>query len=138
MSAKSAFGNLKESLYQSEYIKSKKKYSIYCRNKHFDNKNLFMRTYLNKIQNNKTNLVVGQYTKSDLKDICVITLGHPPSTYCVPDSETPCCIHNVPINTSSTTPFYLAQTIDPLGELFGSTPCGELNYVKYMVPNLDV
>ena len=25
------------------------------------------------------------------------------------------------------------KTIDPLGELFGASQCGELNYTKYMV-----
>lgn len=30
---------------------------------------------------------------------------------------------------------YLRYNIDPSGNLFGNSPCGLYNYVKYMVPN---
>lgn len=150
MSAKSTFGTLKDSLYQGDYINKKKSQTVSCdknaicnRLNYYDNyetRYLFnLGYYLHNSQVNHTNLVIGQYTKSNLKNVCVVSLGAPPSKYC--SSINPCnpcqTTDQVPIDTSSTaTSFYLGQTIDPLGELFGASQCGELNYTKYMVPNL--
>lgn len=36
-----------------------------------------------------------------------------------------------PINECE--PFYYNKVIDPLGEMFGTSQCGELNYTRYMV-----
>ena len=35
----------------------------------------------------------------------------------------------------SLTPLYNYYTIDPQGQLFGNSPCGQLNYVNYMQPS---
>ena len=63
--------------------------------------------------------------------------GPPPSIPC--DSINDCNICNeddiVKIDANSQVPFYFYYTIDPLGELFGKTPCGILNYTNYMVFN---
>jgi hypothetical protein len=39
----------------------------------------------------------------------------------------------IPINQLNEIPFYINYTIDPYGQLFGNSQCGELNYTKYMV-----
>ena len=43
------------------------------------------------------------------------------------------CLSPCPINVATATkPFYFTNTIDPLGQLFGNTQWGELNYTHYM------
>ena len=153
ISAKPTFGTLKENLYQSDYINRKKAKNIYCtapklcnrllKSDSYDKINLFKLSYYlerrNVIPVNKDNLIIGQYTKLNLDNVCTVSNGPPPSKYC--SYEDPCnpCQDNSPviIDTSSTSnPFYWGHTIDPLGELFGSSQCGELNYTKYMVLNI--
>ena len=121
--AKPSFGTLKENLYQSDYINRKK----------------------NKCNTilpiNKSNLIVGQYTKLNLYDVCTVSNGFPPSNPCEFNNECNPCYDSgeeaiVKIDgTSTTIQFNLKYTIDPLGELFGKTPCGILNYTNYMVFN---
>jgi hypothetical protein len=158
ISAKPTFGTLKENLYQSDYINRIKGKNIYCNNVNrcnkFINSNSYDKLYsfnlgryavgLEKnsvLPVNKTNLVIGQYTKLNLDNVCTVANGPPPTDYC--SYENPCnpCQNNtsVIIDTSTTSlPFYWGKTIDPLGELFGSSQCGELNYTKYMVLNLPI
>ncbi len=153
--AKPTFGTLKENLYQSDYINRKKGKNTYCSNAKRCNKLINSNSYANinsfnlgryalglkkcKILNeNKTELVIGQYTKVNLNNVCIVSNGPPPSKHC--SSENPCdpCQNNtsVIINPSLDEPsFYLGHTIDPLGELFGSSQCGELNYTDYMILN---
>ena len=151
--AKPTFGTLKQNLYQSDYINRKKGKNIYCTNPNRCNKLINSNSYANLnsfnlgryalglekcnlLPVNKTELVIGQYTKLNLDNVCTVSNGPPPSEYC--SSENPCnpCQNNtsVIINPStSTVPFYWGHTIDPLGELFGSSQCGQLNYTNYMV-----
>ena len=151
--AKPTFGTIKEKIYQSDYIQRKKGKIIYCGSPALCNNLRVSESYdkrcvynvgrysygLNKcglIPTNKYNLVMGQYTKSNLKDICVVSLGAPPTKYCSYDNPCdPCQTTNqVPIDTTSSAPaFYTVNTIDPLGELFGNSQCGILNYTDYMV-----
>lgn len=155
ISAKPTFGTLKENLYQSDYINRKKEKNTNCTNPNRCYKLLNTNSYVNHnsfnlgcyaqglekcniLPINKTNLVIGQYSKLNLHNVCTISNGPPPTNYC--SSANPCdpCQDNtsVTINPSiNANPFYLGHTIDPLGELFGSSQCGELNYTKYMVPN---
>ena len=121
ISAKSTFGTLQQELYQSDYINRKK------------NKcNTILPV-------NKSNLIVGQYTKLNLYNVCTLSNGFPPSNPCEFNNDcNPCQTEDVvKINASSTdpNPFNFKYTIDPLGELFGKTPCGILNYTNYMVFN---
>ena len=120
ISAKPTFGTLREELNQSDYINRKKNK---CCN--------------NNLPVNKSNLIVGQYTKLNLYNVCTVSNGPPPSMPC--DSINDCNICNeddiVKIDANSQVPFYFYYTIDPLGELFGKTPCGILNYTNYMVFN---
>jgi len=60
----------------------------------------------------KNDLVVGQYLKMNLNGVTTVS-----SNTIVPTKKIP---------------FYESNTIDPIGELFGNTQCGELNYTKYL------
>ncbi len=116
------FGTIRENLYQSDYIIRKKKRINYCKkNKLHCVPNL--ETF------NKSNLIYGQYSASNLQNVCTVSKGPPPTK---PDSK-PCQAAGVIINQTETTPFYWNYTIDPLGELFGRSQCGELNYTQYMI-----
>lgn len=120
--AKPTFGTLKENLYQSDYINHKKSKNICRNNSH----------RCNIVNINTTNLIIGQYSKLNLDNVCTVSNGAPPSKYC--SSENPCdpCQNNTSVVIESTNPFYWENTIDPLGELFGFSQCGELNYTKYL------
>ena len=119
--AKPTFGKFKENISYSDYINIKK--GIYC-------KHSFLPL-------NKSNLIAGQYTSLDLKNICTISEINPMIQPSPCSSSLPCepCQNNNPViiqPNTSTIPFYYNYQIDPLGELFGKTQCGELNYKNYM------
>lgn len=152
ISAKPTFGTLKENLYQSDYINRKKRILTICNSNikcngqyivpSYNTINLFNlgrhslgldecnKSYINK---DKTNLIAGQYTIQNLSNVCTVSVidqnKQPPSYDYNP------CQNSVIIidpNNTSTNPFYFTNQIDPLGELFGRTQCGELNYTNYM------
>jgi hypothetical protein len=149
ISAKPTFGSLRENIYQSDYINRKKGLLMYCNSQSTCNKSKVSSSYnninsfnlgrslvkCNILPVNKSNLIIGQYSKTNLTDVCSISKGPPPNTQC--SSEIPCnpCQNNLPvtINETSTVPLYFDYTIDPLGELFGKSQCGELNYINYIV-----
>jgi hypothetical protein len=155
ISAKPTFGTLKENLYQSDYINRKKGKYIYCTTPKLCNRlaksdsyariNSFKLGYYalglekcNIMSVNKSNLIIGQYTKLNLNNVCTVSNGPPPSKYC--SSENPCnpCQNNTSViidTSSSSNPFYWEHTIDPLGELFGTSQCDELNFTKHVVLN---
>lgn len=153
--AKATFGTLKENLYQSDYINRKKSKLAYCRTPSCCNKikisnsyeginlyNLGRYTHSLKTCNifpiNKGNLIIGQYSKLNLNNVCTISNGTPPTKPCSNDNPCNPCQNNTPVQidpNSATEPFYWEKTIDPLGELFGASQCGELNYTQYMVFN---
>jgi hypothetical protein len=116
MSAKAAFGTLNKNMYQSDYLKMKKKgvtMDCNCRfyyHNNQNNNNTFFST-------NKYNLIIGQYTEMNLKN--VVTVNNITSSPVI-------------INPSDSNPFYYTNTIDPYGQLFGNSPCGILNYVQYI------
>jgi len=147
--AKPTFGTLRENLYQSDYLERKKGKLIYCNNrsicsklriaKDYDQYNLFnLGKYARSLETcniipiNKGNLVIGQYTKLNLNNVCTV----------IPINNTPCNLINfcppcltketVIVDPTSTVPFYESYYIDPLGELFGNSQCGEQNYTSYM------
>ena len=154
--AKPAFGTLKENLYQSDYLNRKKAKYAYCRTpSSYCNKIKKSNSYAlinsynlgrysrnletcNIIPVNKGNLIISQYAKLNLSNVCTVSHGPPPITPC--SMTTPCdpCQDNNPvlINQESSDPFYWDATIDPNGELFGASQCGELNYTQDMVFNL--
>jgi hypothetical protein len=155
ISAKPTFGTLKENLYQSDYLNRKKAKYAYCRTPSSCNKIKIANSYAlinsynlgrhsrnletcNIIPVNKGNLIISQFAKLNLSNVCTVSYGHPPITPCT--NDTPCdpCQDNTPVvvDQNSLTPFYLNATIDPNGELFGASQCGELNYTQDMVFNL--
>ena len=153
ITAKPTFGTLKENLYQSDYLNRKKAKYAYCRTPSSCNKIKIANSYAlinsynlgryshnletcNIIPVNKGNLIIGQFAKLNLSNVCTVSSGPPPITPCT--NDTPCnpCQDNTSVVVdpkTSTEPFYWNATIDPLGELFGASQCGELNYTKYMV-----
>lgn len=155
ISAKPAFGTLKQNISQSDYINRKKGVITFCKSPStcqkiypstsYDRINSFnLGKYtlrLNKcniIPINKSNLIIGQYTKENLMEVCTIQNLSP---YTKPEPcgyDAPCnpCQNNNPIAINTTTDvFYQKYQIDPLGELFGKTQCGELNYTHYIMFN---
>ena len=74
---------------------------------------------------NRSNLLYGLHSKLNLTDICTVS----------PLSSSACSSPDtiIIINPSvDSTPFYCKYQIDKLGELFGNTPCGVLNYTRYL------
>lgn len=155
--AKPTFGTLRENLYQSDYLNRKKAKYAYCRTPSYCNKIKIANSYdlinsyklgrysrnletCNIIPINKGNLIMGQYTKLNLKNVCTVSNGTPPTRPCGTGTvDLPCdpCQDNTPVylKTDADVPFYFNKTIDPLGELFGSSQCGELNYTGHMFLN---
>ena len=122
------FGTIRENLYQSDYINRKKRRINWCNVTPCCKKNkLYCKHNLNNF--NKSNLIYGQYSALNLQNVCTVSKGPPPTE---PYTK-PCKNADVTIDEADLTPFYAKYTIDPLGELFGRTQCGELNYTHYMV-----
>jgi len=61
----------------------------------------------------KNDLVVGQYLKMNLNGVTTVS-------------------SNSIVAPTKKIPFYESNNIDPIGELFGNTQCGELNYTSYL------
>lgn len=148
ISAKPTFGTLRENLYQSDYINRKKGVITFCNSPSrcqrikfapsYNIRNSFnIGRYTRSLDNcnilpvNKSNLIIGQYTKMNLTDICTVQNINPTIP---PEPDNPC--QNTPSITidpnNSTNPFYWTYQIDPSGQLFGKSQCGELNYTHYM------
>ena len=146
--AKPTFGTLNQVVYQGDYIKNKKAKLIYCdnRNKYNCNKltkasNYNMKQiyssgrYLNAVKNgcilpfNKADLIAGQYTKMNLKNVCTVINGSP----CVQIDSCTGCLTAATIDINSSEPFNQTNTIDPVGSLFGKSACGTNNFTRYMV-----
>jgi hypothetical protein len=169
ISAKPTFGHLRENLYQSDYLNKKKSLLIFCNSNSFCNKmkqadsykqvNLYNNAsrYISSINNgnlyNKSNLVAGQYSALNLKDVCIAVPSAPEysnpgywskNDTCVPCLNTNAAVNNIKINVNSfgdyidnvsgnVMPFYHFNNIDPEGQLFGNSHCEELNFTTYMV-----
>ena len=147
--AKPAFGTLTQVVYQGDYITNKKSKLFYCLNRdkticnklakasNYGQYNQFYKgRYLNALDKgcilpfDKTNLIAGQYSKMNLNSVCTVIDGHP----CSQIGSCPGCEAGASINaTTATEPFYQTNTIDPVGHLFGNTPCGTNNFTHYMV-----
>jgi len=155
ISAKPTFGTLKSDLNQGDYINRKKGLITFCKGPAYCNKLQKSSSYsniysfntgryarglhnCNVLPINKSNLIIGQYTKLNITDICTVS-GISPNYQPAPcDADHPCnpCQNpdSISINpTTASKPFYQSYQIDSLGELFGRSQCGELNYTNYMV-----
>jgi hypothetical protein len=138
ISAKPTFGSNAPIIYQSDYINTKKRK---CNmNKVYDFSSYELKNahlYYNNYLVNKSNLISGQYTKLNLNNICVNSNIFPYFKPVPCSTDYPCnpCQNNNPViinPINATIPFYQTNINDPLGELFGKTQCGELNYTQYM------
>lgn len=146
--AKPTFGTLTQVNFQGDYITNKKAKLAFCNgnNKKGCNKNnkvssysqynLFNQgRYLDALDRgcilpfDKTNLITGLYSKMDLKGVCTVIHGNP----CSQIDSCSGCLSGAQIIASSPGAFYLTKTIDPLGSLFGKSPCGINNFTRYMV-----
>ena len=95
--------------------------------------------------------MAGLYSIVNLTNVCVSVPLAPefsnpsywlPNDRCVPCLDTNLAVNNTKINVNSygdyidpsgnSIPFYQVNTIDPEGQLFGNTECGQLNFVRYM------
>ena len=124
LSGKPAFGTFSQQLVQSDYI-NRKKIRQTCNKL---NPNDFCKNNCNNlIPINKSNLIMGQYSKLDLDGVCTIIYSPPCNT-----SGCNQLCPNIPIASDGFTPFYAVYTIDPNGSLFGKSQCGSLNYTHYM------
>ena len=143
ISAKPTFGTLQENLSQSDYINRKKSINLFLKKQSIykDNKvtpsydiinsvNLgFRLNTLNSFYNNKNNLISSQHTKENLKNVCTVSYND-----FAPLGEEKYCQDDIPIIIepgSASSAFYNDYIIDPLGQLFGKSQCGELNYTEY-------
>ena len=129
--AKPAFGTIRPLLYQDDYLALKKKtalfakpvYNNYTNKSHLDYETYYLSRYNRLLRSavNPANLIYNLYSVENLKG--VTSVGTNP--YGTPATK---------INPAST-PFYQYYRIDPNGQLFGNSQCGELNFVNYMQPN---
>jgi len=146
--AKPTFGSLNTNAFsfQSDYITLKKSRIAYCSSSDICGKSINMPSYnqMNLFNNgrritfnylannhlvpfNKSNLVAGLYSKMDLKNVCTLINGFP----CNNIETCTACTNAVSVNTASTVPLNWTNTIDPVGALFGKTPCGIQNFTNY-------
>ena len=156
ISAKPTFGTLRPEFYQSDYLNRKKGQYSFCKTHVYSNKLKIATSYSNlylfkkRLQNynilpiNKSNLIIGQYTKFNINNICTVSdINYEPAPCGTSSDSIPCnpCQKNNPVIIDNTVltnteldskPFYFKYQIDPIGELFGKSQCGELNYVHYM------
>ncbi len=150
ISAKPTFGNTIPPAYQSDLTTHKKFQQLYCASslpcKKVIQTNNYSELYLFKSKNtpsccqyfpvSKTNLVAGQYTLLNLTNVCTASkqIKTNPVIPFVCDTPVKMLVDpSTGIWNSGTTSFYQDVSIDPNGELFGNTQCGELNYTEYMV-----
>jgi hypothetical protein len=131
LSGKPAFGTLRQQLDQSDYINRKKGLYNFCNKKISPNskKSCNIGKYICPyvIPVNKGNLIMGQYSKLDLNNVCDIIAGPP----CVELGCIQSC-PSIPVVPGGPAPFFAVYTIDPNGSLFGNNQCGSLNYTHYL------
>jgi hypothetical protein len=146
ISAKPTFGTLRSNTFQSDYITNKKSRLAYCNTSNKCNNSSGSYNQINLLNNgrrhsyiylsknglipfNKTNVIAGLYSKMNLKNVCTLINGFPCNNI---NTSCEACSDPVSIDMLSTVPFNWTNTIDPVGALFGDTPCGIENYLNYM------
>ena len=155
MSAKAAFGKLRESITQTEYLQRKNSKQVYCTTPSYCAKALKVRSYdtlykfnnglyetslakcPNVIPSNKGNLAIGLVSAMNVNGTCEL-IQQPLCDVndCVKCDKT---TYPTPMQVNTTTgawttkPFYQVDYIDPVGSLYGKTPCGALNWTHYLV-----
>jgi hypothetical protein len=122
--AKPAFGTAQPLFYQSDYLNIKKRQilsKIRC-NPNWGYDYYYLVNKPSQPEINPFSLVYNLYSKENLCDVNTLAYNNN---------------LNVPVTKINplSTPLYKYYTIDPQGQLFGNTQCGELNYVNYMQPS---
>jgi hypothetical protein len=163
--ASPTFGTIRENLCQSDYINRLKAKYTYCNTPSYLKQSFIGPNYQtinsfnlgkyvlsletsNTLPVNKSNLIIGQYSSMNLNNTCEAINQPPPNNLdncTVGNNFESCTKCDIPITmnvnsstglwNSGNTNFYQDVYIDPIGELFGSSQCGELNYTKFMVFN---
>ena len=134
-SGRSTFGTFREPLDAGDYISNKTAKTMYCKpnictyNKYVGSEsNLLTLKKANRLtfyscrDVNKANLNINLITKLNLTDVPVIEN----MSFVSPTT--------IDVSNNTTNP-YLYFTIDPSGNLFGNTICGESNYLYYQEYN---
>jgi hypothetical protein len=145
--AKPAFGQIKEPLFSSDYIKNKKSAIIYNEqlyNNNFNTQssyenlnyfnianNLFNEERCGNIPFNKQDLQINLFTRLNLNCVPVVATQPTPSNGFI----SPTSINTSLVFPNTLTPFYFFYKIDPSNALFGVNSCKENNYTKYLVMN---
>jgi len=65
------------------------------------------------------------YTRQNMAYACSMSMGLPTNN----ELTTSCA--DVTLAPNSTVPFYYGVTLDPNGALFGRSPCGVLNFMRF-------
>jgi len=126
--AKPTFGTVQPLLYQSDYLNRKKRLALLsnykkpnlCYDAYYL---LYNPSFVN--QFNPLNLGYNLYSQENLYNVNTIANNNNLT---------------IPVNKINPllTPLYNYYTIDPQGQLFGNSQCGELNYVNYIEPSLEL
>ena len=146
--AKPTFGTLTQVVFQGDYLRNKKAKLAYCNNRNITNCNKLVRAcsynqynlynkgrYLDALSRgcilpfNKTDLIIGQYSKMNLKGACTVINGAP----CSLIDSCPGCLSGANIDATSEIPSCQKYTIDPVGTLFGKSQCGINNFTRFMI-----
>jgi hypothetical protein len=114
--ARPTFQQIQSLNYASDYLIEKKRRLLRIDSrriiKNYDNY-LLNKEFRNKF--NRSNLLYNLYSNENLSYVTTLS--------------------STTVN-STLKPFYQYYTIDPKGELFGNSQCGELNFTKYMEPEI--
>jgi hypothetical protein len=146
ISAKPTFNSINNLMTQNDIINKRKQQHLFClTNKNQCNKMINAHDYnqyylfkdysvikCDKMPVHKNSLVSGQYTSLDLNNVCVASKNHFTNT-------TISCDKNIAMNVDANgnwnggmSSFYDDVFIDPFGQLFGLSQCGELNFTEHM------
>ena len=129
---KSAFKLNQEPSDASEYIQQQKVSSMYCNSslncedkivaKNYNDLYLFEKAKKQASKSNgfafsKQNLNMGLFTQMDLTNVNTLKRNNPSVS---------------PTTVDPNVPIILYYTVDPSGQLFGSSPCGTYNFLNYI------
>lgn len=131
--------------YASDFINNKKHKHLFCKkpcnktnylnyNNYYLNKNALIEA-TTPFPVNKSNLIAGQYTTMELLNVCTASpqIFTSSQSYCDSIRPLQMNVDSAGNWNSGTSAFYEDIVIDPNGELFGRSQCGELNFTDYMV-----
>ncbi len=138
------FNTNKKLLYSSDYTNKLNSIITVCnipsscktavRTNSYEQLYLYNNGILGDCINNKTQLSAGLTSREDLEYVTTLCDR---TNECCSNSTDNCSIDKTTFITTNL-PLYSYYKIDPRGVLFGNSPCGILNYTKYMVPKIQI